>query len=229
MRATIFNYLTSFLFAHNIEERKSEVSGKVEVVYSKGKYVLDSVHANYSFGGLHAVFQKAFCQFKIKDRKINNALILGFGSGSIASILQHEYQKDVEIAGVEKDKEVLELAKKYFSLDKYRNLTLHCEDAFDFVLSCRDQFDLIVMDVFIDLDVPEKFSEEKFISLLENLLSGEGILFYNLVIHNEKVRNKGAKLFKDLNSLIVKTEWCRISEQRTENWVFVCDKSRKQE
>ena len=227
MKENFIKYLSSFLFAHTIEKRKSDVSGKIEVLFTNGKYVLDSAHVNYSFGGLHTVFQKAFSQFGIKGREIKNVLILGFGSGSVASILQDEYGKNVEMVGVEKDEEVIALAKKYFSIDKYKSLTLHCEDADDFVQSCNQKFDLIVMDVFVDLDVPKKFSEEKYISSLGNLLSDKGILFYNLVIHNEKVRDKGTRLFKQMNTLIGKTEWCRISAQNTENWVFVCDKTKK--
>lgn len=225
----ILRFLSSFIFTDKIEERKSDVSGKIEVLYTNGKYVLDSAHVNYSFGGLHEIFQKAFSQFRIKEREIKNVLILGFGSGSVASILQEEYEKKIEMVGVEKDKEVIELAKKYFSIDKYKSLTLHCADAYDFVFRSNQKFDLVIVDVFVDLNVPEQFTEEKFISQSANLLSDNGILFFNLVVHNEKVRDRGAKLFKDMNALIGKTEWCRISAQRTENWVFICDKSKKKE
>lgn len=227
MKENFIKYISSFIIAHTIEERKSEVSGRVEVLYTNGKYVLDSEHVNYSFGGLHTVFQNSFGQFRIRERKINNVLILGFGSGSAASILQDEYGKNLEIVGVEKDSEVIALAKKYFSIGKYKNLSLHNEDAFEFAENCKQKFDLVVMDVFIDRDVPDKFFTEKYISSLGNLLSGSGILFYNLVMHNEKVRNKGAQLFKLMNSIIGKTEWCRIFAQQTENWVFVCDKTKK--
>lgn len=220
-------FLSSFIFAHSVEERKSEVSGKIEILYTNGKYVLDTARVNYSFGGLHTVFQEAFNRYKIKQREFSNALILGFGCGSVVSILQDEYNKDIQIVGVEKDEVVIELAKKYFSIDKYKKLTLHCEDAYDFVFNCKTKFDLIVVDVFVDLNVPEKFSEEKFIFDAGKLLSDKGILFFNLVIHNEEVRDKGAKLFQDMNSLIGKTEWCRISNQGTENWIFVATNSTK--
>lgn len=200
------------------------MSGNLEVLYANGKYVLDSAHVNYSFGGLHKVFQKVFAQFEINKREIKKVLILGFGTGSVASILQEEYKKEIKITGVENDEVVIELAEKYFSLNKYKNLTLHREDAYEFVFRCNQRFDLIVIDIFIDLNVPEKFTEEKFISQTGNLLSEKGILFFNLVIHNEKIRDKGAKLFKDLNSLAGKTEWCRIFAQQTENWVFVSQK-----
>ena len=227
MKIFFLKYISSFIFTYPIEVLKSEVSGKVDVLFTNGKYVLDSAHANYSFGGLHKVFQNAFSRHKIKERKFRNVLILGFGSGSVASILQNEYGQKTEIIGVEKDEAVIELAKKYFSIDKYKRLALHCDVAYDFVFSCNQKFDLIVMDVFIDLNVPQKFSEQKFISQLGNLLSDRSILFFNWVAHNEKARDKGAHLFNDLNSLIGKTEWCRIYAQRTENWIFVYDKTKK--
>lgn len=216
--------IASFIFPIKIEHRITEVNGKVEVVYINGKYVLDSAHANYSFGGLHKVFQKAFSRFGMKDRKADSALILGFGSGSVASILQKEYQKEIKILGVEKDKEIIQLAEKYFSIDKYKNLNLVCYDAYEFVLNCHEKFDLIVVDVFVDRNVPDKLMEEKFLSQLRNLLSEVGILFFNLVIYNERTRSKGAKLFNDLNSCVGKTEWCRIYVERTENWIFISQK-----
>jgi hypothetical protein len=75
--------------------------------------------------------------------------------------------------------------------------------------------------------VPEKFSDERYIHELGRLLSDTGILFFNLVIHNAKVRDKGARLFKQMNDGIGKTEWLRISAQGTENWIFVTDKTKK--
>ncbi|MBI4931150.1 MAG: fused MFS/spermidine synthase [Bacteroidetes bacterium] len=224
MKENLLKYFSSFLFTHVVEARKSDVSGKIEVLYSNGKYVLDSEHVNYSFGGLHKVFQIVFKRFGIKQRKINNVLILGFGCGSVASILQEEYKKNLEMVGVEKDEAVIELAKKYFFIEKYKHLSLHCEDAYDFVQRCNEKFDLIAMDVFVDIDIPEKFLDEIFLSAVSNLLSDKGILFYNLVIYNEKIRDKGAHLYKQMNRFIGNTEWSRIFAQRTENWVFVSHK-----
>ena len=223
----MLKFLSSFLFSYKAEERKSDVSGAIEVVYSNGKYVLDTTHVNYSFGGLHEVFQKAFGQFNIKQREIKNVLILGFGAGSVASILQKEYGKEVEMVGVEKDKVVIELAKKYFLIDQYKRLTLHCDDAYHFVLNNpRTGFDLIIVDIFIDLLVPEKFQEEKFLSALNKLLSENGILFYNFIARDEKTRDKGAQLYKQMNALIGKTDWVRLFAKSTENWVFVSQKQK---
>lgn len=221
------NYFFSFIVPQKMEERKSEVSGKLEVHYSNGRYVLDAANVNYSFGGLHNVFQKAFSQFNIKSRNLKNVLILGFGSGSVASILEHEYGKDMLIVGVEKDAEVIELTKKYFSIDEYKNLTLHCEDAYDFVLKPTARpFDLIVVDLFVDLLVPEKFQDEKFISALNQNLAPDGILFYNFIARDVKTRDASAKLYKQMSAVIGNTEWVRMFATSTQNWLFVCDKTK---
>ena len=227
MKINFYTYLVSFYKSLLLEKRKSNVNTSLEVVYSKGKLMLDSDRANYSFGGLHTVFQTTFSKNKIQNRDIKNVLIVGFGSGSIASILQDEYGKNIEIVGVEKDQVVIDLANKYFTLERYKNLKLYCEDAYDFVQRHSQKFDLIVMDVFVDLEVPEKLSEDQFISSLGKLLSESGILFYNLVIHNEKTRSKGAKVFEKMNVLIGDTKWDKLIKEKTENWIFICDKKKK--
>jgi len=223
----ILQFLSSFLSPVKVEERKGAVTPRLEIYLSNGRYILDSVRVNYSFGGLHAVFRKAFSRFNIRETDIGNALILGFGTGSVASILCDEYKKDVHLTGVEKDPVVIDLGKKYFHIDRYKNLLLHNEDAGDFVENCDKKFDLVVVDIFVGADVPEKFREEKFLAGLGRLLSPAGISFFNVVVYDEKVRSSCASLFEKMNSLIGKTEFCRIFFNGSENWIFVCDKRRK--
>jgi spermidine synthase len=220
----ILRFFSSFISPVKVEERKGAVTPLLEIYLSKGRYVLDADRVNYSFGGLHAVFRKAFSRFNIRERDISNALILGFGTGSVASILCHDYQKDVHLTGVEKDPVVIDLARKYFHIDRYKNLSLHIEDAGDFVESCDKKFDLVVVDVFVGADVPEKFTQENFLAALGRLLSPEGIVFFNVVVYDEKIRTACASLFEKMESLIGKTEFCRIFFKVTENWIFVCDK-----
>lgn len=221
-------YLGSFIAPQKIEEKSSPVSGKLEVYYSNGTYRLDAANVNYSFGGLHDVFQKIFRQYNIKERQVNNALILGFGAGSVASILQHEYGKDISITGVDKDPVVIELTHKYFSTDKYKDLLLHCADAYDFVQNTPAvPFDLIVVDIFVDLKVPGKFQDENFISALNKNLAPDGILFYNFIAGDADSRTASGKLYKQMSAVIGNTEWVRMFATSTQNWLFVCDRSKK--
>jgi len=220
----LLRFFASFFVPIKVEEREGAVTPRLEIYLSKGRYVLDAVRVNYSFGGLDTVFRKAFSQFHVQKREIANALILGFGAGSVASILCEEYQKAVHLTGVEKDPVVIDLAKKYFRMERYKDLVLHLEDAGDFVERCNQQFDLIVVDVFVGAEVPQQFKQEKFLSRLGRLLAPQGICFFNVAIHNEEVRTECQNLVKKMESLIGKTEFCPISFGRTENWVFVCDR-----
>ena len=95
----------------------------------------------------------------------------------MANILCDEYKKDVHLTGVEKDPVVIDLAKKYTHIDRYKNLSLHIEDAVDFLENCDKKFDLVVVDIFVGADVPEKFREEKFLAGLGRLLSPRGNIF----------------------------------------------------
>jgi spermidine synthase len=223
----VFWFLTSFLWPVKVEERKGMVTPRLQIHLSNGRYTLDSTHVNYSFGGLHLVFRKAFARFNIRQTEIADALVLGFGTGSVASILFDEYKKDIHLTGVEKDPVVIDLAKEYFRIDRYKNLSLHIEDADDFVENCDKKFDLVVVDTFVGADVPAKFKEEKFLAGLGRLLSPRGISFFNVVVYDEKVRSGCASLFEKMNALIGQTEFCRIFLTGTENWIFVCDKRSK--
>jgi spermidine synthase len=219
-------FLMSFLSPVKVEERKGVVTPRLEVCLSKGRYVLDAGRVNYSFGGLHAVFRKVFSRFDIRKRDIGNALILGFGAGSVARILCDEYKKTIHLTGVEKDPVVIDLAKKYFRIDRYKNLSLHAEDAGDFVERCDQTFDLVVVDIFVGIDVPQEFREEKFLAALGRLLSARGIVFVNVVVYDENVRAACASLFERMEKLVGKTKFFRIIFKRTENWIFVCDRTK---
>jgi spermidine synthase len=222
--ANLLRFLASFIAPVKIEERKGVITPRLEIYLSRGRYVLDAVRVNYSFGGLATVFREAFSQFDVQGRDIKNALILGFGAGSVASILCEEYKKAIHLTGVEKDPVVIDLARKYFGLERYKDLSLHLEDAGDFVERCNQHFDLIVVDLFVGAEVPPQFRNERFLARLGQLLSPEGICFFNVAIYSEKVRTECEKLFKKMESLVGKTEFCPISLGQTENWIFVCDR-----
>jgi spermidine synthase len=222
----LLRFFASFIAPMKIEERTGLVTPRLEVYLSKGRYLLDGPRVNYSFGGLATVFREAFSQFDVREREIANALILGFGAGSVASILREEYKKAVHLTGVEKDPVVIDLAKKYFQIERYEDLSLHLEDAGTFVARCDQQFDLIVVDVFVGAEVPQQFKQEKFLSELGRLLAPQGICFFNVAIYNEEVRTECQSLYREMESLVGKTEFCPISFGRTENWIFVCDRSK---
>ncbi len=151
----------------------------LEVNKRHGHLVLDSKNVNYSFGALHKVFQKTFEKVGEEVSSFQKALVLGFGAGSVAYILQKELNFKGKITGVEIDAKVVELARKYFGLNEIQNLQVEIADAFDFVFYQQQKYDLIVADLFIDHIVLEKSDQKDFLSQLDRLLEKGGILLYN--------------------------------------------------
>jgi len=86
-------YLTSFLVPVVMEKKQGTLS-PVEVCLVNGRYHLNSAHVNYSFGGLHTVFERVFAHLEIQDREFSSVLVLGFGAGSVADILRNRYEKN---------------------------------------------------------------------------------------------------------------------------------------
>ena len=175
-----------------------EVTPNLEVNYANGHYMLDTENVNYSFGGLYTVFKKAFRHFHIRKRIVKNLLVLGFGAGSVAHILEDDYKKDVSITGVEIDRVVIKLAHKYFDIDHYKHLTLRNADAYQFTEECRQLFDMIVVDVFIDNVVPTAFHKTAFMENLNHILSKEGIVLFNKTVFDNQTKEEATALLNDM-------------------------------
>lgn len=159
--------LASFFYPILIERIPSKVSGQIELSLQNGKLVMDSNTANYSYGSLHSLFQKIIKDFKF-DNKKKQALILGFGAGSIAEILNEEQELDLKITALEIDRVVIDVYKKYFKKEKHQT-TLIQGDALLFLKNSTEKFDYIFIDVFNNLDVPKNFQTNQFIQLLKRV------------------------------------------------------------
>lgn len=173
----------------NLEKKvKSPLNGDLYVYHIKGKYILNSKSANYSFGELHVAFQKAFRHIDVAKIPIDNCLVLGFGTGSVVSILREEYSLSFPIVAVEKDPVVIKLGKAYFDIDRFQNLSLEATDANKYIENCQELFDFIVFDIYIDNVIPSYYESDPFIKLLKKRLLPGGLLLFNKDINNPEMK-----------------------------------------
>ena len=180
-----FYWLYSYILGYPISTYESKLNGTLEVWRINGRRVLNSKNANYAFDSLHRIFQKSFRNSKIQHQNIDKALILGFGVGSIATILQDEMNLNCEITGIEYDPVINEIGTKYFKTERFKNTKIIQTDALEFVENCRDKFQLIAIDLFNDLEVPKKFMGENFLTKVLHLLESGGELFFNCIAYNK--------------------------------------------
>jgi spermidine synthase len=176
----------SYLYPVVIEVEHSSYNPVLEIVLYSGKYSLNSENTNYSFGTLHTLFKRVFRRLKLNWKEISNVLILGFGTGSVARIIR-TYNADCNIDGVEIDEKIIGLGEKYFNTGSLENLIIHCAPAKRYLESCNREFDLIVIDVYVDMIVPPEMESEDFIYDVWKALRPGGIVIFNKAIYSKSI------------------------------------------
>jgi len=216
----MLNRLLSYIFPINIHKTHSEISGTLELSLYKGKLLLDSQNANYSYGSLQRILHFGLKKIGFKKIKnMTNILILGVAGGSVIKILTNEIGFKNKIKGVEIDPNVIEIANKHFRLDDIKNLEIIIDNAQYFVKKEKTKHDLVVIDIFQDLLMPSFLFEKQFAEDINSLLSKNGIILFNTMKINSEDKPKIDFFQKKFNL---------ISSYRLEkhNTIFIFEKKR---
>jgi spermidine synthase len=184
--------LLSFLLPVKIHQKKSVYSKNLEVTWNNGELVLDSKNTNYSYGSLQRILRKGLKYIGF-ERILNfeNILVLGVAGGSVIKTLVDEIKFKGKITGVEIDVTVIDIANRYFELDKIQNLEIVIDDAFEFVLKTKLKYDLIIIDIFEDTSMPNFLFQDFFMDRINSLLNLNGFILFNTMVINkiEEERN----------------------------------------
>lgn len=188
--------LFSYILPFNIFKQKSTISQTLEVTWTDGELVLDSKNTNYSYGSLQRILRKGlkFIGFE-KIQTMNQILVLGVAGGSVIKTLVDEIHFEGKITGVEIDKAIIEIANEYFHLDQIQNLEIVIDDAFEFVLKTKDKYDLIIIDVFQDVRMPNFLFEKFFIDRICFLLNSKGFILFNTMVLSEQQKQLNQDFF----------------------------------
>ena len=192
----------SFLLPIKIHQKKSVYSKNLEVTWNNGHLVLDSENTNYSFGSLQRVLKKGLKYIGYERiQNFHSILVLGVAGGSVIETLKKEVKFEGRITGVEIDAAVIELARKYFGLGNYNNVSIVNDDAFEFVLKTKEKYDLIIIDIFQDTTMPNFLFEDFFINRINFLLNVNGFILFNTMVlgYQDRRRNVDYKNKFDSN------------------------------
>lgn len=177
--------LLSYLLPTSGEQVKPSILPGIEVNINNGKVHIDGQYVNYSFGSLHHVFRKAIRYKSEAISQANNALILGFGAGSIAKILWNEKGYKTQITGVDYEPLMFELAEKYGNIKQFNQIQCIQSDAAAYLQACKDQFDVVFVDLFVEREVPSSCLNAKFMNHLKACLNQNGLIVWNNLIDND--------------------------------------------
>jgi spermidine synthase len=184
----MFKKILSYLYPITIYNKPSVISKSIEVTLYNGKMLLNTKNTNYSYGSLQAILKKGLLDIgKAEINSMESILILGVAGGSVVQTLVTDFSFTKNITGVEVDKEIIDVANSYFNLDKIPNFKFVIADAEQFVKTDANHYDLIVIDIFTDTEMPEFLFEESFIDNVKQLLNKNGYILFNTMNLNKNV------------------------------------------
>lgn len=166
---------------------KSDYSGTLEITWYNGKKHLNTKNANYSYGSLQRILK--FGLEKIDLKNIKSILLLGLGGGSVIETLRNDFSYSKQITAVDIDPVIIEIAKNEFNLNSFDQLEIVCEDALQFMKTNQRHFDLIIIDLFIDIEVPKPFMKLSFWQDVVNASSTNGSILFNGPLEKSKSKS----------------------------------------
>lgn len=172
----------------------SSINKKLKIVKKDGKKLLNTKNTNYSYGTLVDVLEYGLDNIPMSG--VKSVLLLGMGAGSIIKSLRSKYNCYAPVVGVEIDPVVIDIARDEFGVTADENLEIHCMDAWDYIENTQKQFDLVIIDIFVDVQVPKKFYKPKFWRMLEKNVAQNGF-----VLFNKGIDMKESKVRKFVNKL----------------------------
>ena len=170
--------LLSYLFPITLKKVNSEINGQLEVNLIDGKKTLDTPTSNYSYGSLQKVLHQGLSIIKF-DSSVKKVLVLGLGAGSIADTIRNDFKSAAYIEFIDNDPEVIKIAKNEFGINKFENINIINSDAYDYVKTSSNKFEVIIVDIFIGNIIPQKFTTPEFINELIGALGPNGKIIYN--------------------------------------------------
>jgi len=207
----------SYLIPIKIFKKKSTRSKMIEVTWANGELVLDSENTNYSYGSLQRILRYGLKSIGFKTiQKMNHILVLGVAGGSVIKTLVDEIKYKGKITGVEIDSDIIQIANEYFNLNQIKQLEIIIDDAFEFVLKTKNQYDLIIIDIFEDTNMPnflfERFFSERICSILKN----QGFVLFNTMILDEAHNIRNRKYISEINSKLYSSKMLPRVEHHNE-------------
>lgn len=213
---TILSYITEV----RVEETQSEYHSILAVNLRQGRYQLCCEKAIYSFDDKYDNFKLTFEQLKFRN-DWNRVLVLGLGLASVPYMLEKIFRKSYTYTAVELDEVVAQLAQKYTMSRMDSSLEIIIADAINFIEIDEQCYDMIIMDIFAEDIIPNKFETKEFLQLLESKLNTNGVLLYNRMGLTEFDIKTGKKFEATFSAVFPNSTYLEVKD----NWMFVHDQS----
>jgi spermidine synthase len=176
----MFTFFLSFLIPQTLEKVDSPINGLIIVEKFFGKNRISVAGFWQSGEYSKGVMKRALRILPYKRDLVKNILLLGVGGGSAIEVINKLFP-NAKIIGVDNDPCMTEIGKKYFNLDKAKNLNIVIADAYKFLLNCKRQkiYDIILTDLYIGCNYPSFIEKKDYLNQIKQLLVDGGVYIFN--------------------------------------------------
>ncbi len=179
-----------------LERRSSAVNKLLIVSLIRNRYQLSTEASIYSFDDLYMNYHRAFSQVELPDEGAR-VLVLGLGLASVPFMLEKTFGHNYEITAIELDELVIELASKYTLTRLDNPIQVIHTDAEVFVKTSQSEYDLVIVDLFLEDVIPTFFESVEGNHKVKELLAPGGLVMYNRLYRTGKDKQKTLAFYEN--------------------------------
>jgi len=210
----LLKQLVSFLWPITLERCATDPDLQLRLEF--GRVVVNKGQANYSYGKLQDTFKQFFQNTSLPWERINRILILGYGAGSIAELVKTKYKRQAHITGIENNPCILHWHDAYFP--QYADHMIQSDAADHMSKVTEAKYDLIIVDLFEELEVPQQFRSKSFLQSCKDRIADDSYMLFNFVVSETDQTQAYNELMLTLSQLFRSVE---IKEHFESNRIFL--------
>jgi spermidine synthase len=184
IKVPLLKRLLSYVHPVRLREGAGEFNPRLEMLLYRGRLQLATKEALYSDGNRYSPALITVEALKDFLPAVTNVLVLGSGLGSLVLVMK-DTGYTPKFTLVERDKVVLRWAME--SLDDLQaDILPVCADAQEYMQKNELKYDLIFIDIFDSMVVPEFVTTPAFLQQCHDSLSSYGRLAFNYIVHSNE-------------------------------------------
>lgn len=185
----------TYLYPKRLLRTSSPFNRDIRVLEDAGKPKLLVNGSRQSGVYVQKLWKQALDSFRVRSSDTNKKiLVFGIAGGDVIYLFRNLYP-NAHITGVDIDKTMIEIGKKYFGLNNLKNMAFIVKDARVFMKAKnqKHRYDIVILDIFNGWSVPDFVFEAEFLGNLKQLLKPHGQVFINYI--GEKEYKKKSDMF----------------------------------
>lgn len=176
--------LLSFLIPLKLYKAKTTMGTLIEVRELFGKKKMDLNGYPQSGSNYQKYWRYVFRMIKLdKLNRLGSGLVLGLGGGDLVKLLDLA-QPNWDTTYVEIERQVIEIAIRFFGISETEKRKIVIQDAKLFMATNKHKYDLIIVDLYSGDEVPRFVSSDPFMRDIARAMNPMGMTIFNYASHS---------------------------------------------